>query len=149
MTSSDPQGDTASHSNGASVSPVHSPPTLTHGPCVKVPHNQRSARQGKISAGRFDHALRESARGNGVAKLGVTLYGPLAEAPAKALIRVDVISPPDELSYTFVRTRQGAWVKDEQGKLPFYPGALVVPAREKIRITVTIGSQTACFLTHT
>ncbi|HLU74965.1 MAG TPA: hypothetical protein VKZ82_22495 [Nonomuraea sp.] len=130
------------------TTPVSPPATPSSGgvPCVDVDRaGDEGASVGGVRAGPFGENLR-SQRG-GVAKLWV------AQDPVKghldALIRVEHVESRTVAYYVRDAAATAAVVNDD-GSLEdrIYPGSILLPREGRVRITVSIGDASGCFV-HT
>lgn len=143
----------APSATGEPVGRVQAPPSsVTKAECEKTTSGDRSATSGEVIAGPFD-GLAGAARKTGVAKLWVA---PATKTPdgEDAVIQVDVIEGPVQAdSSVYVRSSENMVTvtpAPENGVNKIYNGTIVVPSAPgtTIRITVTIGDATGCFLTR-
>lgn len=131
--------------------PVTSPPSAGHVPCVGVGNDQEKAQSNGIVGQPFGPKFRSSARKGGSVKLPFwPVHDTTGKTSPQAFIRLDVMgsgSSTDgvQASAAYVR---GLARTVPQGA-PIYPGLLVLPAHSQVRITVTIGTATGCFLANT
>lgn len=136
-----------------SVREVRVPPDLGRAKrCTTVAEGDRSATSGGVVAGPFD-SLTKSSRKTGVAKLWVA-PGKQARTQEDAVIRVEVAKGPVQGDpAVYVRPAEGLMrvsPAPEHGVEKIYNGTVFVPsaAGTTLRITVTIGDATGCFLTR-
>lgn len=120
--------------------------------CTTVAEGVRIATSGGVVAGPFGN-LATAARKSGVAKLWVASDDP-PRTEADAVIRVEVANGPVQGDpAVYVRPFEGMVTvthAPENGPDKIYNGTVFVPSATgtTIRITVTIGAATGCFLTR-
>jgi hypothetical protein len=128
------------------TSPVTPPATPKGGvPCVDAGDaGEKGASAGGVRVGPFGQALRGQ-RG-GVAKLWVA-QDP-QRGPADALIKVDHVESGTVAYYIRDKAAISTPLNDDGTPVrdPIYPGSVMLPAEGTVRITVTIGGSSGCFV---
>lgn len=130
------------------------PPSLGEAKrCTAVAKGVRSATSGGVVAGPFDN-LATAARNTGVAKLWVAASEDQSRTEEDAVIRVEVAEGPVQGDPAlYVRPFEDMVTVSpapENGVERIYNGTVFVPSAvgTTLRITVTIGDATGCFLTR-
>ncbi|QFY09118.1 hypothetical protein GBF35_22795 [Nonomuraea phyllanthi] len=128
------------------TSPVTPPATPKDGvPCVDTGGaGDKGATAGGVRAGPFGQTMKGQ-RG-GVAKLWVA-QDPYRGA-ADALIKVDHVNSGTVAYYVRDKAATATPLDDDGKPLPepMYPGSIMLPSEGTVRITVTIGDSSGCFV---
>ncbi len=140
--------------SASSVGPVPTGRVATA--CRNVPPEEQESQSDGVRAGPFDSMGAGGPHDYGVSKFWVAVAA--GEYAPRALLRVEEVGDSridDSEPAFYVRTYKATPVPDDAAgasgnpKVTAFPGTIFLPSKgTTVRITVTIGNHTGCFLKH-